>query len=162
MTVYSCITEESHKQMRGWLWYTWIADVQEVFFRYGSSWYDRSEPIKLSILNTGASTAELVRQGMRFHVAEGDHWITSHGLTLVFPFPRGMLLWEGPDGKTGEGFSIPASQATFTVLLVFGAHYSFTPGSLYDMPGTGKPPVKFDIDAAFVRANPNLLPWIIF
>jgi hypothetical protein len=162
MISYSRITEASDKHARGWLWYAWIADVQEVFFRYGVSGYDRSETIKQSLLDTGAHTAELVRQGVRFHVAEGGHWITCHGSTLVFPFPRGMLFWEGPHGTTGQGFRVPASQATFTVLLVFGAHYSFSPGSLYEMTGTTKPPVKFDIDAAFVRANPNLLPWIIF
>jgi hypothetical protein len=159
---YTRFTEQSDNHVRGWLWFVWISDAEEVYFRYGSSDYDRSETIKLSLLNTGAKTAELVRQGVRFHIAEGDHWIISHGCTLVYSFPRGTLFWSGPHDSAGQGWRVPASKATFTVLLVFGASYSFTPGSLYDNPGDVKPPVKFVIDAAFVRANPNLLPWIIF
>jgi len=159
--LYSRMSEQTANHARGWLWYPWIADAEKAFFRYGEEGYDRSETIVLSQLETGAKTAALVHQGVSFRV-EGNHVITSHGNTIVYPKPRGQLFWVTPDGVSHMANRVPASKATFSVLLVFGSRFAFTAGTMYAMPGDDATQIEFTIDAAFVSANPNLLPWIIF
>ncbi len=160
--IFARITEQTPNHARGWLWYAWITDAEEVFFRYGSNGYSLSETIALSKLDTGANTAALVRQGVRFHIPQCDRWVTSHGSTLVFTEPRGQLFWETANGVSRQGTRVPASHATFAVPLVFGAKYSFSPGTMYGGQAEDATEINFTVDAAFVRANPNLLPWIIF